>query len=106
MLKLPTHYSSTASRYGNTSYDRYIPPYTPPASTSTSSYTSPYSSAKYTGRHNRYQRDGGYTDDESSSVIMRRREKSIDRSILPTPSINSALTRIRRSSFADTSKYY
>ena len=38
---------------------------------------------------------------------MRNREKSIDRSILPSSSsINNTLTRMRRSSFADTSKYY
>ena len=86
MLRLPSS-SSSNSRYGN---DRYTP------SLSSSPYT-------YTGsRPNRY-----LYDNDTSSVIMRNREKSIDRSILPSSSsINNTLTRMRRSSFADTSKYY
>ena len=99
MLKLGNSLSSS-SRYG---INNNSLPY---SSYSSSSSSSPY----YTGRYNRYQRDYLLDNDNntiSSSVIMRRREKSADRSLLPSISTsNSSLTRMRRSSFADTTKYY
>lgn len=124
MLKMPAN-SISSSSYSTSSdrrYDRYgtLPSYSTLPPPSPTSYRSPYSSSSsyYTGtnsRYNRYHNNHHDSDDDyystsnnnTSNVLMRRRERSIDRtSISPTSRTLNTLTRLRRSSFADTSKYY